>query len=812
MRFFRFYFLPLTLSFLFLSGCLGNREDQSFSFKGVFGFPITSVIGSGPFSISGSISGLTGTGLTLQLNGGETLVVSASGSFKFQTLLENQRTYLVTVFTNPVAPSQTCSVTNGSGLIASRDIGNVQVVCSSSAYSVSGSVTGLSGTGLALLNNGTDLIGVSGASFTFPLSLASGGSYSVSVSTNPSSPAQVCSVSNATGTIASSNVTNVLVVCSTSSYSVSGSISGLSGSGLKLKNNGGDEISPTGSTFAFPTSIASGAAYSVSVSQQPTSPNQTCSVSSGAGTIASANITGITITCSTTAYTIGGSITGLSGTGLKLKNNSGDEISASGSSFVFPTSIADGSTYAVSVSNQPSGPLQLCSVTSGSGTVAGANVSNPSISCVNQYSVGGTITGLSGSVTIKNLVNGDTYTASSNGSFTMPAGLAASENFNLSVTATPFSQFCKLAMMYGTIASSHITDVRVHCQTGNSGLISGGNSILSDLSFLTGNMEVQAPFTGSIFAGKVGINGSSNGYGNTASFHAPNHIATDGKTIFVADNLNNKVRAIEIATRNVSDLFTFNNVRGVATDGVYVYACGENSSTIVKYDLGTGIITTVVPANTSGFLDGPIAGAKLNQPNHLSVDGVKIYVSDTGNHRIRMIDQRVGSVTTIAGTGLAGIGNGSATATKLNSPKGLYLQGNSLFIASTDADAIVKLDLSSSTLSVLAGGNSGSYDATTGTSAAFSAPTGLISDGSKLYVTDGGSGLIRTISLTAPNPTGTISGCVGKSGTISGIHYAAPCPGSATTAASFGTPFGITSDGYNILISDDTDHIVRRME
>ncbi|MBM9501842.1 hypothetical protein JWG44_16425 [Leptospira sp. 201903071] len=811
MQFFRLSNVATVLFFIFFQGCLGDRGEQSLSFKGIFGFPITSVVGPGPFSVSGSISGLTGTGLRLQLNGGETLDVLLSGDFKFQTLLENQKTYLVTVLANPTGPNQTCSVVNGSGLIAARDVSDVRVVCSSSSYTVSGSVTGLSGSGLTLFNNGTDLIGVSGASFIFPTSIASGGAYSVSVSTQPSSPTQVCSVSNGTGTIVSANITNVLVTCSTSSFSVGGGISGLLGTGLKLRNNGGDEIAPSGTSFVFPTSVASGAAYTVSVSAQPTAPAQTCSISNGSGSISSSNVTNVAINCSTNSYTVGGSVTGLTGSGLKLTNNGGDEITVSGSTFVFPTSLADGSTYAVAVSSQPTSPLQLCSVSSGSGTIGGTHVSSPSIVCINQYSVGGSVTGLSGTLTLRNSVNSDTLNINSNGTFTMPLGLAASETFHLEVTSSPAGQFCKIAMMYGTIVSSHITDVRIHCQTGTSGVISGGNSVFKDLSFLTGNMEVLTG--GIIFAGQLATNGHANGIGNASIFDDPSHITTDGKNIFVADYMNGKVRAIEISTRNVSDLFTFSKVRGVATDGVYVYACGENSSTIVKYDLGTGIQTAIVPANVSGFLDGPIAGARFNKPNHLSVDGVKVYVSDTTNHRIRRIDQRTGSVSTIAGTGLAGIGNGSATATRLNAPKGLYLQGNTLFIASTNADAIVKLDLSLSTLSVIAGGTTGSYDAPTGIGAAFSAPTGLISDGQRLYVTEGGSGLIRTIDLTSPHPTETISGCIGKIGTTSGVRYSAPpCPGSATTAASFVTPYGITSDGINIFISDDTDHIIRKME
>ena len=87
-----------------------------------------------------------------------------------------------------------------------------------------------------------------------------------------------------------------------------------------------------------------------------------------------------------TTFTIGGTVTGLTGTGLVLQNNSGDDliISADGS-FSFATALADASTYQVSVSTQPSSPSHTCTVSNGSGTVAGAAVSNVAVNCSTQH-------------------------------------------------------------------------------------------------------------------------------------------------------------------------------------------------------------------------------------------------------------------------------------------------------------------------------------------------------------------------------------------------------------------------------------------
>src|SRR5450631_1836349 len=97
-------------------------------------------------------------------------------------------------------------------------------------------------------------------------------------------------------------------------FTIGGMANGVAGSGLVLQNNGGDDLAVTTSgTFSFATPLASAAAYSVTVKTQPTIPWQTCVVSNAAGTVGSANIINIVVTCTTNTYTVGGSVTGLKG-------------------------------------------------------------------------------------------------------------------------------------------------------------------------------------------------------------------------------------------------------------------------------------------------------------------------------------------------------------------------------------------------------------------------------------------------------------------------------------------------------------------
>lgn len=83
------------------------------------------------------------------------------------------------------------------------------------------------------------------------------------------------------------------------------------------------------------------------------------------------------------AYSIGGTVSGLEGSGLVLRNNGGDDLAISeNGSFTFSRIAADQESYAVTVATQPQAPRQTCSVSAGSGMVNAASVSDVLVSCV----------------------------------------------------------------------------------------------------------------------------------------------------------------------------------------------------------------------------------------------------------------------------------------------------------------------------------------------------------------------------------------------------------------------------------------------
>ena len=367
----------------------------AFSFSGCGGTAKTTAPAG--FTIGGTVSGLPSplfgfNGLQLQNNGGPEMPVQDNGSFTFPTPVASGATYDVTLTVDPNNPiAQTCVVANGSGT-ATADVTTVQITCTTSSFTVGGTISGLTGT-VVLQDNGGDNLSVSAnGGFTFATPVASGAAYAVTVLTQPSG--QTCYVNNGSGNVGKKNVTGVTVTCGTGNgtFTIGGTVSGLTGSAMVLQDNGGDNLTiNSGGSFTFATAIAAGSGYNVTVLTQPSSPPQKCVVANGSGLVGSANVTTVVVTCTAVpTYTIGGTILGLTGTGLVLQDNGGDNLSPTGNgNFTFATPVASGATYKVTVLTEPSGPTQTCTVVNGGGTVGNANVTTVQISCaagvVNQW-------------------------------------------------------------------------------------------------------------------------------------------------------------------------------------------------------------------------------------------------------------------------------------------------------------------------------------------------------------------------------------------------------------------------------------------
>lgn len=348
--------------------------------------PITSVVvtcQTGVFSVGGTVSGVTGSGLVLRNNGADDVAISADGPFTFPTAVRSGAAFAVTVENQPAGPSQTCTVSGGSGTVGAGPVTTVVVNCAVDRFTLGGTVSGLSGTVVLQNNGGDDITISSNGGFAFPTTVASGATYAVAVVTQPASPiSQTCTVSAGTGTATNADITSVRVDCTTDTFTVGGTVTGLAGTGLVLRDNAGDDLTITSNgTFAFATPVASGSGYDVTVLANPSAPQQTCVVSAGAGTVGGGDVTSVVVTCTTDRFTVGGTVSGLVGGDLVLRNNGGDDLTINGNGqFTFATSVPNGQPYSVTIASGPI-PAQTCTITNGSGTMPAADVTNVVVTC-----------------------------------------------------------------------------------------------------------------------------------------------------------------------------------------------------------------------------------------------------------------------------------------------------------------------------------------------------------------------------------------------------------------------------------------------
>ena len=257
-------------------------------------------------------------------------------------------------------------------------------------------------------------------------------------------------------------------------FTIGGTVTGLAaGESVILQDNGKDNLTvPASGPFTFPTTIASGGMYAVTVFSEPTNPAQTCVVTAGTGT-ATANVTAVAVACSTNpvSATIGGTVAGLvANTSVILQNNGGDSLTITGNgTFTFKTPVTGTDVYAVTVLTQPVNPNQICTVTAGSGT-ATANVTTVAVSCVLSYSIGGNVSGVVGTgLILQNSSDSEQLkisAANGNQAFTFVNLVPTGTAYTVSIFAQPTgpTQTCVVSPGTGSgTATANVTTVAITC-------------------------------------------------------------------------------------------------------------------------------------------------------------------------------------------------------------------------------------------------------------------------------------------------------------------------------------------------------------
>ncbi len=221
----------------------------------------------------------------------------------------------------------------------------------------------------------------------------------------------------------------------------------------------------------------------------------------------------------------------------------------------------------------------------------------------------------------------------------------------------------------------------------------------------------------------------------------------------------------------------------------------------------TGSITpfagnTAGSVNSAGFLNYSGANARFNHPTDITTNGTSFYVADYLNNAIRQIDKN-GSVTTLSCTDINGIPIG------FNRPTGVTADRFNVYVTDSGSNTVRIIDIATKKVTVIGSttGAAGSVDVVGAvgatadvTVARFNLPTGITTDGTYLYVADYGSHTIRMIEI-ATHAVYTLAGSSGLAGSADGIQ----------AAARFNYPARLTTDGYNLYVTDFMNRTIRKI-
>jgi sugar lactone lactonase YvrE len=219
--------------------------------------------------------------------------------------------------------------------------------------------------------------------------------------------------------------------------------------------------------------------------------------------------------------------------------------------------------------------------------------------------------------------------------------------------------------------------------------------------------------------------------------------------------------------------------------GGRLFIADSNHNRIVVADLA-GKVQQIIGNGSIGRADGGYDQCSLNHPQGMALVGQTLYVADTENHLLRKVDLKARTVTTVAGTGEKGIGwpgwgntllgakrtghfAGPPKTTPLASPWALWQHGDDLFIAMAGSHQIWKMPLDESEIGPYAG--NGREDIVDGpllptipydtNFASFAQPSGLASDGTRLFVADSEGSTIRSLPLDGQGEVQTLVGLTG---------------------------------------------------
>ena len=304
-------------------------------------------------------------------------------------------------------------------------------------------------------------------------------------------------------------------------------------------------------------------------------------------------------------------------------------------------------------------------------------------------------------------------------------------------------------------------------------------------------------------------------------------LGPDG-ALYICEVENHRVMRLDLSTKQVTTIAGTGKPGnsgngGPATDATLtepyeirfdkagnLFVTDMKAAAVRKIDAKTKVISLVAGTGVAGFSGdgGPAAQAQLNQPHSIALDeNDGLYIADIGNNRIRKVDLKSGTISTIAGDGTpkATRSGAKAAGQPLRGPRALCVLKNTLWIALREGHSVWKLDLSSGEITHVAGTGKVGFQDGPGDAATFNGPKGIVAGpNNELFVMDTENHAVRRVDSVS----GAVTTLAGGGPASKGFGG----DGGDALQAKMDRPHGITADASGtIYIGDTNNHRVRRV-
>ena len=235
---------------------------------------------------------------------------------------------------------------------------------------------------------------------------------------------------------------------------------------------------------------------------------------------------------------------------------------------------------------------------------------------------------------------------------------------------------------------------------------------------------------------------------------------------------------------------------------LFIADTNHNRIIVSSFD---GDVQQVIGTGEEALIDGSLDRSAFNHPQGMAIDGDVLYVADTENHAIRRVDLQSGQVETIAGTGEQGYerdGRRPGRSFSLSSPWDVVLHKGVIYIAMAGIHQLWSLDLETGMVGAYAG--SGREAITDGPlpSSALAQPSGITTDGERLFFADSETSSIRNCDL---DPSGSVRTLIGlglfEFGDVDGDDF----------RVRMQHPIGITQHDGVLYVADTYNHKIKRV-